>query len=205
MLDPLTTASSSSAAPVVLPQPQAVHAISLKLPPFWPTDPVVWFAQVEAQFLTPGITSQSMQFSYVIASLQPEIAQEIHDLVISPPTETPYDVLKATLIRRTSASEQKHLHRVLIAKELGDHQPSQLLRKMRQLLGDNVLEDGILRQLCLQRLPQKIQLILASTPQTVSLEDLSLLADKILDVASPHPSVAALPTLTPPPTNHART
>ena len=199
MLDPPTTASSSSAAPVVLPQPQAVHAVSLKLPPFWPTDPVVWFAQVEAQFLTRGITSQSTQFSYVIASLQPEIAQEIRDLLISPPTETPYDVLKATLIHRTSASEQKRIHQLLIAEELGDRQPSQLLRKMRQLLGDNVLEDGILRQLFLQRLPQNIQLILASTPQTISLEDLSLLADKILEVASPHPSVAALPPRTPPP------
>ena len=73
---------------------------------------------------------------------------------------------------------------------------------MRQLLGDNVLEDGILRQLFLQRLPQNIQLILASTPQTVSLEDLSLLADKILEGASPHLSVTALTPSIPPPTMH---
>ena len=126
----------------------------------------------------------------------------IRDLLISPPTETPYDVLKATLIRRTSASEQKRLHLLLIAEELGDRQPSQLLRKMRQLLGDKVLEDGILRQSFLQRLPQNIQHILASTPQTVSLEDLSLLADKILEVASPRPSVAALTPSIPPPTMH---
>ena len=77
MLDPPTTATSSSADPIVLPQPQAVHAVSLKLPPFWPTDPFVWFAQSEAQFLTRGITSQSTQLSYVIASLQPDLAQEI--------------------------------------------------------------------------------------------------------------------------------
>ena len=122
--------------------------------------------------------------------------------MISPPTETPYDVMKATLIRCTSATEQKRLHQLLIAKEHRDHQPSQLLCKMRQLLGNNVLEDGILRQSLLQRLPQNIQLILASTPQTVSLEDLSLLADKILEVASPHPSVAALTQCILPPTMH---
>ena len=116
MLDPPTTASSSSADPFVFPQPQAIHAVSLKLPPFWPTNPFVWFAQSEAQVLTRGITSQPTQFSYVIASLQPELAQEIRDLLISPPTETPYDVLKATLIRHTSASEKKHLHKVLIAE-----------------------------------------------------------------------------------------
>ena len=202
MLDPPTTASPSSAAPVVLPQPHAVHAVSLKLPPFWPNVPVAWFAQVAAQVLTRGITSQSMQFSYVIASLQPEIAQEIRDLLISPPTETPYDDVKATLIRRTSASEQKRLHQLLIAEELGDPQPSQLLRKMRQLLGDNVLEDGIFRQLFLKCLPKNIQLILASTPPTVSLEDLSLLADKILEVASFVCCCSSSTYRPPPPTMH---
>ena len=96
----------SSTTPVVLSPSHAVHAISLKLPPYLPNDPIVWFAQVEAQFLTRNITSQSTQFAYVIASLPPEIAQEIRDILILPPTENPYDVLKATLIGRTSASEQ---------------------------------------------------------------------------------------------------
>jgi len=115
-------AGSSSTAPVVISPPQAVQAVSLKLPPYWPNDPIVWFAQVEAQFLTRNITSQATQFAYVIASLPPEIAQEIRDILISPPPESPYDVLKATLIRRTSASEQKRLHQLLIAEELGDRQ-----------------------------------------------------------------------------------
>ena len=200
VLLPPPDAGASSTAPVVISPPQAVHAVSLKLPPYWPNDHIVWFAQVEAQFLTRNITSQSTQFAYVIASLPPEIAQEIRDILISPLPENPYEVLKATLIRRTSASEQKRLHQLLIAEELGDRQPSQLLRKMRQLLGDNVLEDGILRQLFLQRLPQNIHLILASTPNTMSLEDLSLLTDRILEVASPPPSVAALSNRLPPAT-----
>ena len=161
-------------------------AVSLKLPLFWRNDPTIWFARVEAQFQTRQITSQLTKFSYVVSSLQPEIAQEVRDLLISPPAENPYDNLKIELVKRTSESEQKRLHQLLISEELGDKKPSQLLRRMKQLLGENNLEDKILRQLFLQRLPQNVQLILASSSDALDLEQLALIADKILEVAVPH-------------------
>ena len=88
--------------------------------------PTIWFAQVNAQFLTQGITAQETKFAYVVASLQSEIAQEVRDIIIEPPIYGPYDSLKAEPVRRTSASEQKHLHQLLISEELGDRKPSQL-------------------------------------------------------------------------------
>ena len=112
-----STPGSSNKPGSILPAP-AVAAFSLNLPPFWPNDPSVWFGQVEAQFITRNITFQSTKFTYIISSLQPETVQEIRDLLISPPTDDPYNKLKSELIKRASTSEQKRLHQLLISEGL---------------------------------------------------------------------------------------
>ena len=172
-------------------------AVNVKFLPFWANDPQVWFAQVEAQFATRGITVQKTKFDYIIASLAPEFATEVRDLVLSPPAEHPYDKLKEQLIKRTATSEQKRLQLLLNAEELGDRKPMQLLHRMQQLLGEKAgaIDESLLRELFLQYLSANIRMVLASTGDTVSLEDLAQLADKIMEVAAPSVSSLSSPQL----------
>ena len=175
--------------PAVAAPPPAVSAVSVKLPPFWPADPEVWFAQVEAQFLTRGIRSQKTRFDYVVSSLNPEFATEVRDLLLRPPADNPYDTLKTELIKRTAASEQRKLQQLISGEELGDRKPTQLLRRMQQLLGDQpgagTDANTFLRELFLQRLSPNVRMVLASADKNMELHKLADMADKVVEVAAP--------------------
>ena len=121
----MTYSITSNQSPPFIAHP--VTAFGFKLPPFWANGPTICFTQIDAQFIIQGITAQETTIAYVMASFQPDIAQEVRDIVIEPPTERSYDSLKVELIRHKSASLQKHLHKLLYSKELGERMPSQLL------------------------------------------------------------------------------
>ena len=172
--------------------------VNLKLPPFWPADPEIWFAQVEAQFSCRRITSQRSKFDYVVASLTPEFAAEVRDLLLRPPADNPYTALKEQLTKRTALSEQRKLQQLLTGEELGDRKPTQLLRRMQQLLGDRPgLDTSFLQELFLQRLPHSVRIVLASTPDSTSLSTLAEMADKVMEVATPTVAAVKAPTTDP--------
>ncbi|KAH7934192.1 hypothetical protein HPB49_022753 [Dermacentor silvarum] len=105
-----------------------VSAVELKLPPFWPADPELWFFQVEAQFAALRITADLTRNHHILSSLPPATASEVGDLLLAPPAENTYQTLKETLIRRLTPSEPERLRQLLNDTDLGDRTPSQLLR-----------------------------------------------------------------------------
>ena len=55
---------------------------------------------------------------------------------------------------------------------------------MQQLLGSHSIDASFLRELFLQKLPSNVCMVLASTPDSTSLEQLAEMTDKIMEAAS---------------------
>ncbi|CAN7938206.1 unnamed protein product, partial [Ixodes hexagonus] len=163
-----------------------------KLPSFWVKNPRVWFLQVEAQFQLRHITSSLTKYFHIVSSLPPEVADEVDDLLAPPPATEPYEQLKTTILDRKTTSERTRLQQLLAAEELGDRRPSQMLHRMRQLLGDQSVDSNspLLRELFLQRLPQQIVVVLAATDD-MNLDKLAQVADRIAGYSTPAPVAAA--------------
>ncbi|CAN7988330.1 unnamed protein product [Ixodes hexagonus] len=172
--------------------PAPVPAVAVRLPPYWDRNPRLWFLQVESQFHLAHIISQERKYHHVVSALSPTAADEVYDVLSSPSATNPYDQLKAALLQRTEASERTRWQQLLSAEELGDRRPTQLVRRMTQLLGEraNVIDDVLLRELFLQRLPQNVQMVLAAAAP-LNLAGLAGLADAVMEVSSPTIATAA--------------
>lgn len=157
---------------------------SVRLPPFWSKNPKTWFRQVEALFHARRIQSQMTKYCEVLPLLPPDLVDDIDDVLSTLQPDNAYDVLKSAIVSRTEISERARIQQLLTAEELGDRRPSQLLHRMKQLLGQTADDHTpIIRELFLNRLPHEVRLILAGNDD-VSLDRLAELADRITDYAS---------------------
>lgn len=157
--------------------------INLKVPPFSPEDPEIWFALLEGQFTNFGIEDDETKFTQVTVNLDLVHAREVKDIIINPPAQNRYQKIKTELIRRLTASHEKKVRQLLTHEVLGDRKPSQFLRHLQDLAGPSVPADFVKTIWC-QRLPSNVQTVLASQP-SLSPEQLADLADNIQDIVSP--------------------
>lgn len=166
-----------------------VSRISVRIPPFYPEKPALWFAQLESQFFLSGVTTDSTKFHYTISQLDPIYASEVEDIISAPAGPNKYERLKTELIKRLSASREKKVKQLLVHEELGDRKPSQFLRHLQHLAGPDIPEE-FLKTIWTSRLPSSTQSIIASQAKA-SLEEVAELADRVHDIVPPSPQVAA--------------
>lgn len=155
---------------------------SVHLPHFQSKDVEFWFLQVEALFRTGGVTDDQSMFDYVIASLDLAAASDIRDILKDPPETNKYATLKKALIDRLAVSEAARIKRTLSNEPMGDRTPSQHLRHLQQVAGSN-FSDSVLTSIWMAALPADVKLIVAGDADTLALDKLAAMADRIMDVA----------------------
>lgn len=163
--------------------------LKIKVPPFSPEDPELWFALLEGQFEIHGIIDDVTKFNNVCSNLSMQYAKTVKDILINPPPIERYEKIKYVLIKRLSASHEAKVKQLLTHEELGDRKPSQFLRHLQDLAGPSVPEDFI-RTIWSNRLPHDIQTVLTSQTSH-SLEQLADLADRIQELTSSRTVAAA--------------
>ncbi|BHF66550.1 hypothetical protein SprV_0200957100 [Sparganum proliferum] len=100
----------------------------------------------------------------------------------SPPADAPYSTLKADILQLTFVYDRQRYHQLIKEESLDEREPSELLRRMRSLLGDMRVDDKFVKEVLLERLPADVQMILASGSQDLTVSQLAEMADRMIEV-----------------------
>ncbi|XP_047984421.1 uncharacterized protein LOC125224944 [Leguminivora glycinivorella] len=181
---PVSTAPSVTTAPLgsttSTTDSSDVCKVGMRLPPFWPEDPEIWFSQVESSFDVAGINTDLTKYNYIVSQLDRQYAKEVRDVITNPPATDRYKKLKSELISRLSNTTEKQIQQLLHHEELGERKPSQFLRHL-QALAANRISDDVLRLMWTNRLPVTVQTVLAGHPDA-SMDIIVDLADRVYDI-----------------------
>lgn len=158
---------------------------AIKIPPFWAENPELWFAQIESQFALHRITKDHIKFNQIVGNLDGKILQYVSDAVINPPETEKYENIKKKISECFAESSEKKMTKLLSDLQLGDQRPSQLLNRQKDLAGSQINKD-FLKTLWLRQLPPNVRTILTASSDTVELNELAKLADKIIEVSTPN-------------------
>nr|VZI23685.1 unnamed protein product [Spirometra erinaceieuropaei] len=148
---------------------------------------------VESVFYSADVTKELAKYHKLVEALHVSVISQVQSLLPNPPADAPYSALKAEILRLNSVSDRQRYHQLIREESLGDRKPSELLRRMRCLLGDMQVDDKFVKEMFLERLPTEVQTILASGSQDLTVSQLAEMADRMIEVQRfQSPSVAQI-------------
>ena len=187
--------STSGQAPhtTKMPDTDTPQASTFRAPAFISHDPNLWFTILDVNFKAHKITSSFLQFSHACALLPSDVVSQVSETIASAPSsDTPYEDLKKAVLKRLESSVTARLQDLLSKEELGNEKPSDLLRRMKRLLGDKFqsFDQTLFTHLFYQRLPPAPQRNLFTVRDKLPLNDLAQLADDYMASTPAEPSTS---------------
>ena len=156
---------------------EAVMAVRLKLPPFYVNNASFWFHFADQQFFICNISTDATKFSYLVTSLQEDVAHRVMDEIESPPETGQYENLKRALLRHFTLTPAEMAAALLDLPGLGNQKPSQMLQKVLSLHPKGEKPNFITHEIFLRQLPDDVRGHLTDKSE-LELADLATEADK---------------------------
>ena len=154
----------------------------------------LWFNQIETQYDLHQITDDDERYKLTCAALSGGVASDVRDVLLQPFLTHKYENLKAILIKRRGLTTPERVNKVISGEKLGSDIPSRFLRRLQKTAAFGtkaVVGKAVIRQAFIRRMPPSVHVHLATQPDSVSLENLAMLADcavaaeKDIDEAKP--------------------
>ena len=112
-----------------------VTNVNISLPPFWECDAELWFKATENLFMLKNVTNNHDKYLLTFSALNINQLRKVQHRLPELEINYAYDELKQTLLDIFTKSCDERLDDLFFHTELGDSMPTELLNKMRQLLG----------------------------------------------------------------------
>ena len=181
------------------PPRRSTNLPKFKIATFYATDVELWFNQIETQFDLHQIHDDDERYSLTCAALSGEVASDVGDVLLQPFRSHKYESLKSILIERRGLTTPERVNKVISGERMGSDIPSRFLRRLQKTAGfgtEAVVGKAVIRQSFIRQMPTSIRAHLATQPDSATLENLAMLADRALasetDVEESKPGVAEI-------------
>ena len=161
----------------------SASAVAFRGPVFCSQDPAMWFSILECSFKASSTTKSLTKFNHAVSLIPANYLSQVSDVLSAAiNSDEPYEDLKSAVLTRLQTSAATRLQELLTKEELGNEKPTNLLLRMKKLLGDKYssFDQDVFKQLYYQRLPATIQSNLFSVKSKLDIDELAKLADEFM-------------------------
>ena len=181
------------------PLRRSTNLPKFKIATFYATDVELWLNQIETQFDLHQIHDADERYSLTCAALSGEVASDVRDVLLQPFRSHKYESLKTILIERRGLTTPERVNKVISRERMGSDIPSRFLRRLHKAAGSGpraVVGKAVICRAFIRQMPASIRAHLATQPDSATLENLAMLADRALaseaDVEESKPGVAEI-------------
>jgi len=135
------------------------NRLYIKMPEFLLFDPEIWFSILNKTLKENGIINDTGKFTYALTAIGSKFYNKIRNIILNPPQNRSYEILKFELIKRVSSPQEEKTRHPLEFEGIVDRKPSQFLRHLRNL-ANNAVNDDFLRTIWINRLPNYLLILL---------------------------------------------